>query len=53
MRIEPMITDSVFQAIFPIIDGEFDLFELNDDLKIQLCESETANFYHDESYEEA
>jgi len=31
----------------PMIDGEFDLFEINHDLGTQLRDSATANFYHD------
>jgi hypothetical protein len=36
----------------PIIDGEFDRFEINNDLEMQLREAETANFYHDAFNEE-
>ncbi|MEQ1706288.1 MAG: hypothetical protein ABL867_10010 [Rickettsiales bacterium] len=36
----------------PMIDGDFDRFELNHDLEMQLRESETANFYHDALNEE-
>ena len=31
----------------PLIDGEFDSFELNYDLEAHLREAETATFYHD------
>lgn len=31
----------------PLIDGEFDDFELNNDMEMQLREADTANFYHD------
>ncbi len=46
MRTQHIAHDTIFRTVAPMIDGEFDLFELNDDLKIQLCEAETANFYH-------
>jgi hypothetical protein len=36
----------------PMIDGEFDRFEMNSDLEMQLREAETANFYHDALNEE-
>ena len=32
---------------FPLIDAEFDRFELNTELEETLREAETANFYHD------
>lgn len=32
---------------FPLIDTEFDRFELNDELEQTLREAEAANFYHD------
>lgn len=32
---------------FPLIDTEFDRFELNTELEETLREAETANFYHD------
>ncbi len=31
----------------PLIDEEFDRFELNTELEETLREAETANFYHD------
>lgn len=31
----------------PLIDGDFDSFEVNSDFEMQLREAETANFYHD------
>lgn len=31
---------------FPLIDTEFDRFELNTELEETLREAETANFYH-------
>lgn len=30
----------------PMIDGEFDVFEVNTDLEVNLREAETATFYH-------
>lgn len=30
-----------------MIDGEFDRFEINSDLEMQLREADTATFYHD------
>ena len=33
--------------LFPLIDDEFDRFELTTELEETLRESETANFYHD------
>jgi hypothetical protein len=32
---------------FPLIDTDFDRFELNTELEETLREAETANFYHD------
>ena len=37
---------SFFENV-PLIDGEFDSFELNSELELQLREVETANFFHD------
>lgn len=39
------IKPSYFENI-PLIDGEFDNFEMNSDLEVQLREVEGANFYH-------
>lgn len=36
----------------PMIDGEFDRFNLNTDFEMSLREAETANFYHDAFNEE-
>ena len=33
--------------VIPVIDGDFDVFEVNHDLEEQLRESEYATFYHD------
>lgn len=41
-----MITEPVYHQNIPMIDREFDLFELNNDLEAHLREAETANFYH-------
>jgi hypothetical protein len=40
-----------FEAI-PMIDGEFDRFEMNHDFEMELREAEPANFYHDALNEE-
>ena len=40
------IKPSYFENI-PLIDGEFDEFEMNNELELQLRETEAANFYHD------
>lgn len=37
---------TVFPELPPIIDGEFDGFDLNYELESDLRETETANFYH-------
>jgi hypothetical protein len=34
-----------FEAV-PMIDGEFDRFEINSDFEMVLREAEPANFYH-------
>lgn len=36
-----------YNYISPMLDKEFDDFELNSDLEINLRESDSANFYHD------
>ena len=41
------MTDPVVYHNIPIIDREFDRFELNDDLEANLREAEAATFYHD------
>lgn len=33
--------------LFPLIDAEFDRFELTTELEETLRDAETANFYHD------
>ena len=35
-----------FPELPPVIDGEFDSFDLNYELESDLRETETANFYH-------
>ncbi len=38
--------------VSPMIDGEFDRFNLNTDFEMSLREAEPANFYHDALNEE-
>jgi hypothetical protein len=47
-----MIREPNYSGNIPMIDGEFDRFEMNSDLEMQLREAETANFYHDALNEE-
>lgn len=47
MYLQPTIRDPIYFDAIPMIDGEFDRFELNSDLEMQLREAEPANFYHD------
>ena len=42
-----IITPSTALHNIPIIDGEFDLFEMNTDLMSILCGADVADFYHD------
>ena len=42
-----IIAEVIYPHNIPVIDGEFDHFELNDDLETNLREAETATFYHD------
>lgn len=42
-----IISEPAYLDNIPVIDKEFDRFEVNSDLEIQLREAETANFYHD------
>ncbi len=42
-----IITELVTHPHIAMIDGEFDVFELNNDLESNLREAETATFYHD------
>lgn len=47
MLISYKIITPGFDQNFPLIDPEFDRFELNAELEETLREAETANFYHD------
>jgi hypothetical protein len=47
MPYQPAISAPTYFESIPMIDGEFDFFELNNDLEMQLRDAETANFYHD------
>lgn len=47
MRAQHTISNPIYFEAIPMIDGEFDRFELNNELEMQLREAETANFYHD------
>ena len=47
MLISYQITAPSFGNHFPLIDAEFDRFELNTELEETLREAEPANFYHD------
>ena len=38
---------SPFPMNLPVIDSEFDQFDLNYDLEMDLRENEAAHFYHD------
>ena len=46
MRTQPVISEPIFHNI-PVIDNEFDSFELNHDMMESLREVEVATFYHD------
>jgi hypothetical protein len=52
MHTHPIFAPPAYIELFPIVDREFDRFELNNDLEMQLREAEPANFYHDALNEE-
>ncbi len=52
MHTHPIFAPHTYFAPFPVVDVEFDRFEMNDDLEIELREAEIANFYHDALNEE-
>lgn len=53
MHAQPIfIRDPIYFEAIPMLDGEFDRFEINNELKMQLHHAETANFYHDAMSEE-
>lgn len=47
MRLQPVIREPGEYPNLPVIDREFDRFELNYDLEAKLREAETTAFYHD------
>jgi hypothetical protein len=47
MTLHPMDSLQGNDYCFPLIDTEFDRFELNAELEETLREAEAANFYHD------
>jgi len=47
MRTQHTATEASYCNNVPMIDGEFDRFEMNNDLMVNLCGAEVANFYHD------
>ncbi len=52
MITHPIAHEQNYYKTIPMIDGEFDHFEVNTDLEMQLREAETANLYHDALNEE-
>lgn len=47
MPMQRPATTPAYNYTIPIIDSEFDLFELNYDCESNLRDAETATFYHD------
>jgi hypothetical protein len=47
MYAQHIIHDPILFEAVPMIDEEFDRFEMNNDFEMVLCEAEPANFYHD------
>lgn len=41
-----LITESTYTYTLPVVDEEFDDFEVIEELAASLRESESANFYH-------
>ena len=52
MYAQHIISEPNYSENIPMIEREFDRFEINNDLEMQLREAETANFYHDALNEE-
>ena len=52
MYAQPIIYEQSYSGNIPMIDGEFDRFEMNYDLEMQLRDAESATFYHDTCYPE-
>jgi hypothetical protein len=46
MHYSPLAVQMPPRKVLPVMDGDFDDFELNTDMETQLKESEIANFYH-------
>lgn len=47
MNTQPRVVNSINYEYSPMVDAEFDKFEVNDDLVYNLRDAETATFYHD------
>ena len=47
MPMQRTMTEPTHQSIIPMLDSEFDRFELNYDFESTLRDAETATFYHD------
>lgn len=52
MQTQNIIRDPMLYEAIPMVDAEFDRFEMNNDFEMVLREAETANFYHDALNEE-
>lgn len=46
MYLQPTHFQPIYSEAIQMIDGEFDFFEMNNDLEMQLRDAEAANFYH-------
>ncbi len=47
MYVQHIISIPTNYENIPIIDGEFDRFEINSDFEMVLRDADTATFYHD------
>ena len=47
MYLQSIINDPSYFSNIPVIDADFDRFELKSDFEMTLREAEVANFYHD------
>ncbi|MFZ4125140.1 MAG: hypothetical protein ACOYJ2_03600 [Rickettsiales bacterium] len=52
MRAHPIIEAPIYVETSPMVDAEFDRFEINNDFEMLLREAEPANFYHNALNEE-
>lgn len=52
MATQHTISEANYSGNIPMMDAEFDRFEINTDFEMVLREAETANFYHDTLNEE-